>query len=51
MLNIVENSSGDAETADDAEALVVKELREMGNELLYDWASKRESIAVFKESF
>lgn len=46
LLNIVENSSGDTDTADDAEKRVVQELRQMGNEILYDWASERESIAV-----
>lgn len=46
LLNIVENSSGDASTADDAEKRVVQELRQMGNEMLNDWALEKESVAV-----
>ncbi len=43
LLNIVENSS---EKADDAEFRVIDELRRMGNEILHDWASEKESVTV-----
>lgn len=46
LLNIIENSSGNIDTADNAEKRVVEELRQMGNEMLNDWASEQESIAV-----
>ncbi len=46
LLNIVENSSEITEKADDAEFRVIGELRRMGNEILQDWASEKESVTV-----
>lgn len=47
LLEIVENTKGDIELADDAEQRVVDGLRGMGNELLQGWASNQ---ALSKES-
>lgn len=47
LLNVVENTKGDLELADDAEQRVVDELRGMGGELLQGWA---ENQALSKES-
>jgi len=52
LLNVVENTEGDVELADDAEQRVVDELRQMGNEALQGWA-KNQAIkkegAVYKK--
>ena len=45
LLNLVENSSGFPEKADDAERCVVNEMRRMGNEVLHDRALSREISA------
>jgi hypothetical protein len=45
LLDIVENSSGCPEKADDAERCVVNEMRRMGNEALHDRALSREISA------
>ena len=47
LLDVVENTRGDIELADDAEQLVVDELRGMGGELLQGWAANQ---ALSKES-
>ena len=41
MLQIVENQRGDAFLADDAEELVVQEMRRCGQEVLQTWATRR----------
>jgi transcriptional regulator GlxA family with amidase domain len=41
MLQIVENQRGDAFLADDAEELVVQEMRRYGQEALQTWAERR----------
>ena len=41
MLQIVENQRGDAFLADDAEELVVQEMRRCGQEVLQTWAERR----------
>ena len=46
LLKIVENADGDLKKADEAEKRVIEELRKMGNEVLYDWASNREKQEV-----
>ena len=46
LLNIIENSPADTVKADDAEFRVIEELRRMGNEVLHDWASEKESAAA-----
>ena len=38
LLNIVENTKGDSEKANDAEQYVIDELRKMGNDALSCWA-------------
>ena len=42
LLEVVENTDGDFQKANDAEQRVIEELRKMGNEVLHDWASNRE---------
>lgn len=41
LINIVENSDGNIEKANEAEQRVIKELRQMGNEVLHDWAENQ----------
>jgi hypothetical protein len=41
LLNIVENSTGDIQKANEAEMRVIKELREMGNEALTAWGEQQ----------
>lgn len=42
ILEIVENSQGDANTADEAEERAVEEVRKLGQEILGAWAVGRE---------
>jgi hypothetical protein len=42
LLDIVENSAGDLDKADDAEERVTQELQKMGNALLGNWARNQE---------
>ena len=37
LLSLVENSEGDIKKASEVELRVIKELRQMGNELLVSW--------------
>ena len=46
MLQIVENQRGDAFLADDAEELVVQEMRRYGQEALQTWAERRKQGTV-----
>ena len=46
MLDIVDNKSGDANYADDAEDLIWEELREMGQRALQDWAERKHERVV-----
>ncbi len=48
LLNIVEDAGGDLDKADEAERLVIEELRRLGHEALQDWAVKKESQKVEK---
>jgi uncharacterized protein YeaC (DUF1315 family) len=41
LLEIVENTDGDALTADEAEEMVVQEIRQLGHEALQAWAKGR----------
>lgn len=41
LLDIVENSSGDIEKANEAELKVIEELRKMGNEVLTAWGEQQ----------
>ena len=38
MLDLVENTEGDCVRADEAEARVLEQVRDLGQELLQDWA-------------
>jgi hypothetical protein len=42
ILTIVENSQGDANTADEAEERAVEEVRKLGQEVLGAWAVEKE---------
>jgi hypothetical protein len=42
ILNVVENTTGELERADDAEMKAIEEVRKMGSELLQTWASNQE---------
>jgi hypothetical protein len=42
ILNIVENTTGEIEKADDAEMKAIEEVRKVGSELLQAWASNQE---------
>lgn len=42
ILTIVENSQGDANTADEAEERAVEEVRKLGQEILGAWAVEKE---------
>jgi hypothetical protein len=46
LLDIVDNKSGDANKADDAEDLIWEELREMGQRALQDWAERKQERVV-----
>ena len=41
ILDIAENTSGDVIKADDAEKQTIEALRQLGNDLLHEWAHKR----------
>lgn len=49
LLDIMDNKSGDANKADDAEDLIWEELRQMGQRALQDWA-ERKSERIVAES-
>lgn len=49
ILNIAENSTGAAETADEAEMLAINETRKIGSEMLRVWASNQEAKAQRQE--
>lgn len=42
ILGIVEDAEGDVQKADEAERRVIEELRQLGHELLTDWATGQE---------
>ena len=41
IINVVENSEGNIEKANEAEQRVIEELRQMGNDILYGWAENQ----------
>lgn len=43
ILEIVEDETGEAMTADQAEELLVQELRKMGHDALQEWAIEKQS--------
>ncbi len=46
LLRVVENAAGDAEKADEAERLVLEEIRQMGNAALQSWAEDQHKKKV-----
>jgi hypothetical protein len=42
IMEVVENETGEAITADEAEELLVQELRRMGHDALQGWAKRKE---------
>ena len=46
MLDIVEDASGNIDKADEAEQLLIDEMRQMGKEALHDWAVGKEMEKV-----
>ena len=42
LLQVVENETGEATTADEAEELLVEELRRMGHDALQSWATAKQ---------
>ena len=49
LINIIEDSAGDCQKADEAEMRVIEELRRMGSEALHCWSEQR--IAQTTEAF
>lgn len=41
ILDIAENTNGDLISADEAEQRAIEQVRQLGNELLHDWAEQR----------
>ena len=52
LLHIVEDASQELETADKAELRVIEALRDLGKELLQEWASTKETgtVEAFQQS-
>jgi hypothetical protein len=46
IMDIVEDTSASVDTADEAEQLLIDEIREMGKEALHDWAVGKEKQKV-----
>ena len=46
LLDIMDNKSGEANHADDAEDLIWEELREMGQRAMQDWAERKHERVV-----
>lgn len=46
ILDIVEDASGNIDKADEAEQLLIDEMRQMGKEALHDWAVGKEMEKV-----
>ena len=42
LIDIIEDTSGSYDRADDAELKIITELRRMGNEIMNEWASGKE---------
>lgn len=41
ILDVAENTNGDLISADEAEQRAIEEVRQLGNELMHDWAVQR----------
>ncbi len=52
LLRVVENAAGDVEKADEAERLVIEEIRQMGNAALQRWAENqhKKKVEEFEKS-
>lgn len=52
LLRVVENAAGNAEKADEAERLVLEEIRQMGNAALQSWAEDqhKKKVEEFQKS-
>jgi len=48
VLDIVEDTAGSLDKADEAEQLLIDEMRQMGKEALHDWAVGKEEEKVKK---
>lgn len=48
ILDVAENTHGDLISADEAEQRAIEHVRQLGNELLHDWAEQR-VVAAAKE--
>ena len=46
LLDVVDNVSGDANNADDAEDLIWEELRQIGQRAMRDWAERKQERIV-----
>ena len=45
LLDVAENSSGEFKRADDVEDALIEGIRQMGRELLQDWAMEQNALA------
>jgi len=48
ILNIVEDSEGNYDKADEAGLIIIEKLRSFGNELMHGWASGKEPVMTEK---
>ena len=46
ILDVAENAHGDLISADEAEQRAIEQVRQLGNELLHDWAEQRVVVAA-----
>lgn len=46
LLDIVDNKSGNANKADDAEDLIWEELRQMGQRAMQEWAERKQELLI-----
>ncbi len=46
ILDVAENTNGDLISADEAEQRAIEEVRQLGNEILPDWANQRVVVSA-----
>lgn len=46
ILDVAENTHGDLISADEAERRAIEQVRQLGNEILHDWAEQRITVAA-----
>ncbi len=46
LLNLTENTQGDVIKVDEAERQTIEVVRQLGNEILHDWANRRIDVSV-----